>query len=152
VFRGVNNINLDAKGRLAMPTRYREMLVDRCDGQMIVTIDMDERSLLIYPLQDWEALERDLSRLPNFNKSARKIQRLLIGHATDTELDTSGRLLIPPPLRQYANLEKKAVLIGQGRKFELWSEDVWQARRDSWLEGDTLGSEDLPDGLKSISL
>ena len=135
-----------------MPTRYREMLVDRCDGQMIVTIDMDERSLLIYPLQDWEALERDLSRLPNFNKSARKIQRLLIGHATDTELDTSGRLLIPPPLRQYANLEKKAVLIGQGRKFELWSEDVWQARRDSWLEGDTLGSEDLPDGLKSISL
>lgn len=152
MFRGVNNINLDAKGRLAMPTRYREMLVDRCDGQMIVTIDMDERSLLIYPLQDWEALERDLSRLPNFNKSARKIQRLLIGHATDTELDTSGRLLIPPPLRQYANLEKKAVLIGQGRKFELWSEDVWQARRDSWLEGDTLGSEDLPDGLKSISL
>ena len=152
MFRGVNNINLDAKGRLAMPTRYREMLVDRCDGQMIVTIDMDECSLLIYPLQDWEALERDLSRLPNFNKSARKIQRLLIGHATDAELDTSGRLLIPPPLRQYANLEKKAVLIGQGRKFELWSEDVWQARRDSWLEEDTLGSEDLPDGLKSISL
>jgi len=137
---------------MAMPTRYREILVDRCDGQLIVTIDIDERSLLIYPLQDWEALERDLTRLPNFNKSARKIQRLLIGHATDAELDTSGRLLIPPPLRQYASLEKKAVLIGQGRKFELWSEDVWQARRDSWLEEDTLESEDLPDGLKSISL
>ena len=152
MFRGVNNINLDAKGRLAMPTRYREVLVDRCDGQMIVTIDIDERSLLIYPIQDWEALERDLSRLPNFNKSARKIQRLLIGHATDAELDTSGRLLIPPPLRQYASLEKKAVLIGQGRKFELWSEEIWQARRDSWLEEDTLESEDLPDGLKSISL
>ena len=152
MFRGVNNVNLDAKGRMAMPTRYREILVDRCDGQLIVTIDIDERSLLIYPLQDWEALERDLTRLPNFNKSARKIQRLLIGHATDAELDTSGRLLIPPPLRQYASLEKKAVLIGQGRKFELWSEDVWQARRDSWLEEDTLESEDLPDGLKSISL
>ena len=152
MFRGVNNVNLDAKGRMAMPTRYRDILVDRCDGQLIVTIDIDERSLLIYPLQDWEALERDLTRLPNFNKSARKIQRLLIGHATDAELDTSGRLLIPPPLRQYAGLEKKAVLIGQGRKFELWSEDVWQARRDSWLEEDTLESDDLPDGLKSISL
>ena len=152
MFRGVNNVNLDAKGRMAMPTRYREILVDRCAGQLIVTIDIDERSLLIYPLQDWEALERDLTRLPNFNKSARKIQRLLIGHATDAELDTSGRLLIPPPLRQYASLEKKAVLIGQGRKFELWSEDVWQARRDAWLEEDTLESEDLPDGLKTISL
>ena len=97
-------------------------------------------------------LERDLSRLPNFNKSARKIQRLLIGHATDAELDTSGRLLIPPPLRQYAGLEKKAVLIGQGRKFELWSEDVWQARRDAWLKEDAFESEDLPDGMKSISL
>ena len=152
MFRGVNNVNLDAKGRMAMPTRYREILVDRCAGQLIVTIDIDERSLLIYPLQDWEALERDLTRLPNFNKEARKIQRLLIGHATDAELDTSGRLLIPPPLRQYASLEKKAVLIGQGRKFELWSEDVWQARRDAWLKEDTLESEDLPDGLKSISL
>ncbi len=152
MFRGVNNVNLDAKGRMAMPTRYREILVDRCSGQLIVTIDIDERSLLIYPLQDWEALERDLTRLPNFNKDARKIQRLLIGHATDAELDTSGRLLIPPPLRQYASLEKKAVLIGQGRKFELWSEDVWQARRDAWLKEDTLESEDLPDGLKSISL
>ncbi len=152
MFRGVNNISLDAKGRMAIPTRYRELIEERCAGQLVITIDTEERCLLLYPIQDWESLERDLARLPSFNKVARRVQRLLVGHATDVELDTSGRLLVPPPLRQFASLDKKAVLIGQGRKFELWGEETWQARRDQWLQEETLDSGDLPDDLMSISL
>lgn len=152
MFRGVNKVSLDAKGRLAMPIRYRELLNERCDGQLVITIDTNERSLLIYPLQDWEVLERDLNRLPNFNKEARKVQRLLIGHATDVELDMSGRILVPPPLREFAVLEKKAVLLGQGRKFELWSEEVWQDRRNSWLDEGAMDDENMSDDLKSISI
>jgi len=152
VFRGVNNVSLDAKGRLALPTRYRDLVEERCAGQLIVTIDTEERCLLIYPIQDWEALEKDLARLPSFNKAARRVQRLLVGHATDVELDMNGRLLVPPPLRQFASLDKKAVLIGQGRKFELWGEETWQVRRDQWLEEDVLDGGNLPDDLMSISL
>lgn len=152
MFRGVNNVSLDAKGRLALPTRYRDLVEERCAGQLIVTIDTEERCLLIYPIQDWEALEKDLARLPSFNKAARRVQRLLVGHATDVELDMNGRLLVPPPLRQFASLDKKAVLIGQGRKFELWGEETWQVRRDQWLEEDVLDGGNLPDDLMSISL
>lgn len=137
---------------MALPTRYRDLVEERCAGQLIVTIDTEERCLLIYPIQDWEALEKDLARLPSFNKAARRVQRLLVGHATDVELDMNGRLLVPPPLRQFASLDKKAVLIGQGRKFELWSEETWQVRRDQWLEEDVLDGGDLPDDLMSISL
>ena len=150
LFRGVNNVNLDAKGRMAIPTRYRETLVAHCQGEMVVTIDTEERCLLIYPQPEWEDLQRKISALPSFNTAARRVQRLLIGHATDIPMDGSGRILLTPPLRDYAQLEKKAVLIGQDNKFELWGEELWQARRDAWLD-DPSGLE-LPDELLNISL
>lgn len=151
VFRGVNTINLDTKGRMAVPTRYRERLVDRCQGQMVVTIDTEERCLLIYPLPEWEDIQRKIESLPSFNPAARRIQRLLIGHATDIELDTNGRLLLSQPLRDYAQLGKKAVLLGQGNKFELWSEECWTERRDDYLDQvEELGQ--LPEDLQSLSL
>ena len=150
MFRGVNNVNLDAKGRMAIPTRYRETLVAHCQGEMVVTIDTEERCLLIYPQPEWEDLQRKISALPSFNTAARRVQRLLIGHATDIPMDGSGRILLTPPLRDYAQLEKKAVLIGQDNKFELWGEELWQARRDAWLD-DPSGLE-LPDELLNISL
>ena len=124
MFRGVTNINLDAKGRMAMPTRYRERLAEHCAGQMVVTIDTEEHCLLIYPIDEWEVIQRKIEALPSFNPAARRIQRLLIGHATDIDIDGSGRLLLTQPLRDYAQLDKKAVLLGQGKKFELWSEDL----------------------------
>lgn len=151
MFRGVNNINLDAKGRMAMPTRYRECLAEHCGGQMVVTIDTEEHCLLIYPLQEWEEIQQKIESLPSFNPAARRIQRLLIGHATDIEIDGSGRLLLTQPLRDYAQLDKKAVLLGQGKKFELWSEDLWMQRRDAYIE-DTGATEALPDELLSMSL
>jgi MraZ protein len=150
LFRGVNTLNLDAKGRIAMPMRYRQRLADGCNGQLVITVDRD-RCLLIYPLPEWELIERKLVKLPSFNKQARRLQRLLIGHATEVELDSAGRVLLPPPLREFADLEKKAVLIGQGNKFELWNEALWSERRDVWLaEDDDL--EDLPAELETLSL
>ena len=150
MFRGVNNITMDAKGRMAMPTRYRDRLHERCDGQLVITVDRDH-CLLLYPLPEWEEIERKLMRLPSFNKQSRRLQRLLIGHATECQLDANGRVLLPPPLREFASLNRQAVLIGQGNKFELWDEQIWNERRDVWLaeEDDEL---DMPDELESLSL
>ncbi|NOX76277.1 MAG: division/cell wall cluster transcriptional repressor MraZ [Gammaproteobacteria bacterium] len=150
MLRGVNALNLDAKGRMTMPTRYRQRLADGCNGQLVVTVDRDH-CLLLYPLPEWELIERKLVKLPSFNKQARRLQRLLIGHATEVELDGAGRVLLPPPLREFADLEKRAVLIGQGNKFELWNEALWNERRDLWLaEDDDL--DDLPAELETLSL
>lgn len=149
MFRGVNHISLDAKGRLAIPVRFRDLLLLHCNGELVVTIDTDERALLIYPRPEWEDIERKVQALSSFNPASRRVQRLLIGHATDIPLDSSGRVLITPPLRQYANLDKKTVLLGQGNKLELWSEDHWISRRDAWLEDQ---SGDLPPQLESLSL
>ena len=151
MYRGVNSLTLDAKGRMAMPTRYRPSLVDGCSGQMVITVDNRERCLLLYPFPEWEVVERKLQKLPSFNKQARRLQRLLIGHATEVEMDGAGRLLLPPPLREFAGLDKRTVLIGQSNKFELWSEDLWTASRSEWLAaGDDLG--DLPEEMETMSL
>ena len=150
LFRGVNTLNLDTKGRIAMPARYRDHLKESCGGQLVVTVDRD-RCLLLYPMPEWEVLERKLASLPSFNKQTRRLQRLLIGHATECELDGAGRILLPPPLREFAGLDKRAVLIGQGNKFELWNEQSWGERREVWLtEND--GDQDLPAELASLSL
>lgn len=151
MFRGVNPLTLDSKGRLAIPTRYRDTLASHCEGKMVLTVDRDH-CLLLYPLPEWEEIERKLIKLPSFNKQARRLQRLLIGHATECELDSNGRILLPPPLREFAGLNKDVVLIGQGNKFEIWDAATWNARRAEWLEegGEAFG--DLPDGLQQLSL
>jgi len=151
MLRGVNTLSLDNKGRMAVPARYREAVMSRCDGQMVVTVDRDH-CLLLYPLPDWEEIERKLVRLPGFKKPVRRLQRLLIGHATECELDGSGRILLPPPLREFAGLDKTVVLIGQGNKFEVWAEEAWNARRAEWLS--EVDDEDggLPEELASLSL
>jgi len=153
MFRGVNAINIDAKGRIAVPTRYRDRLQHEARGCVVMTIDTEERCLLLYPLHEWEVIESKLATLPSFNQAARRIQRLLIGHATETELDNNGRILLPPVLRDYAGLHKSAMLVGQGKKFEIWDEKHWEERRGRWLEDELLnGTTDLPDEMKSLSL
>jgi len=133
MFRGINSVNLDAKGRMALPARYREVLTRDADGKLVVTIDSRERCLLLYPLAAWEAVQAKLEGLSNMNREARRLQRLLIGHATDLEIDSSGRVLLPPMLREFASLSKKLVLLGQGNKIEIWGEELWQSRLDHWL-------------------
>lgn len=125
---------MDAKGRMALPGRNRETLMVASEGRLVVTIDMRESCLLAYPLTEWETVQAKLESLSNINPQARLLQRLLIGHATDLELDSAGRLLLPAMLREFAGLEKKLVLIGQGNKIEIWSAERWQNRLDQWLE------------------
>ena len=151
MFRGLNTINLDAKGRLAIPAKFRERLAVLCGGHLVVTIDTEERSLLIYPVNEWEEIEAKITSLPTFDPRARRIQRLLVGHATDVEIDGSGRILLPAALREYAGLEKETVLIGQGKKLELWSKASWEGTRDEYLEQVNDESQ-LSEQIMSISL
>lgn len=146
-FLGSHAINMDAKGRLAIPARVREDLLSLCEGQIVLTAHTEERCLLMYPEPQWQEILPKVEALPSFNKAARRAQRLLIGFATPLELDSAGRILVPPTLREYAGLEKKLLLIGQGRKLELWSEDRWM----SWLD-EAEGEEDIPEEMKSLTL
>lgn len=133
-----------------MPTRYRDRLLERCEGRLVVTVDRDQ-CLLLYPLPDWEEIERKLMRLPTLNEHARRLQRLMVGHASDVELDGHGRVLLPPKLREFARLDRNAILIGQGTRFELWDEQRWDERRDEWLNAEP-SAELLPPELGSLSL
>jgi MraZ protein len=151
MFRGATKVTLDAKGRLSVPARYRERIVERSNGRLIATVDRSDRCLLIYPLPEWEEIELKLRRLPTLNPIARRLQRLMIGHATDLDLDNSGRILIPPSLREYAGLTRSAMLIGQGNRFELWDETLWSQCREEWLKAEEV-PENLPPELESLSL
>jgi len=152
MFRGINFINLDTKGRMAMPMRYRAQLQVDSKEQLVVTIDTEEKCLLLYPFQVWEEIEKKIESLPSFNQATRRIQRLLIGHATELEMDSNSRILLPPLLREYANLDKSIMLIGQGKKFEIWDKNIWTENRDTWLAQGLNESETLPPELQMLSL
>jgi MraZ protein len=148
VFRGVAQLNLDSKGRLAVPSRFRDALITQASGHLVVTADSD-RCLLIYPLPDWEPIEQKLMSLSSFNAQIRELQRRLVGYAEDVVMDATGRILVPPALRRYAQLDKAVVLVGQGHKFELWNKDHW----DELMEkGGGPGAGGLPPELEGFSL
>ena len=151
MLRGATKVTLDAKGRLAIPVRYRDQLMTRAEGHLVATVDRDY-CLLIYPLPDWEEIERKLARLPALNKQSRRLQRLMLGHATELEMDSHGRILLTRELREFAGLDRQTMLIGQGNKFELWSEEKWNARRDEWLADDEGDKAGLPQELESLTL
>ena len=151
MLRGATKVTLDAKGRLAIPVRYRDQLATRCEGRLVATVDRDH-CLLIYPLPDWEEIERKLTRLPALNKQSRRLQRLMLGHATEFEMDSHGRILLTRELREFASLDRQAMLIGQGNKFELWSEERWNARREEWLADDDGEEAGLPQELETLTL
>ncbi len=152
MFRGLNAINVDDKGRIAIPARYRHILEEHADGHCVVTIDTEQRCLLLYPEPFWVEIEAKLESLPSFHPATRRIQRLLIGHATEIEMDRNGRILLPPLLREYASLDKLVMLVGQGKKFEIWGESQWRMAREGWLADDLGDDDDLPDQLKNLSL
>lgn len=146
-FLGSNALNMDAKGRLAIPARVREDLDASCGGRIVLTAHTEERCLLMYPEPQWNEILPQIEALPNINKKARRTQRLLLGFATPLELDGAGRVLVPPTLREYAGLEKKLLLIGQGKKLELWSEERWT----SWLD-DSENDGETPPEMENLSL
>lgn len=152
MFRGVTELSLDTKGRMAMPTRYRERLMGRCAGHLVITVDIAEKCLAIYPLPEWEIIQQKLDDLSSFKTKSAMVKRRLMGNATDVEMDGNGRILIPPKLRKHANLEKKVVMIGQGKKFELWDEETWDSRSEAWEAESALDEGELPAELESLSL
>ncbi len=150
LFKGIHTLNLDSKGRLGIPVTYRDHIMGLLKGSMVITIDTEEKCLLLYPQGTWSKIQNKINALPSFNKNARRIQRLLIGHAEDIDVDTSGRILISRPLRDYASLSKKVTLIGQGEKFEIWDQSFWNENVDKWREEVT--SSDDAEALKDISI
>jgi MraZ protein len=150
MFRGVQHINLDAKGRMAVPSRQRELLSVMSEGHIVLTVDTQAPCLALYALPEWERIEADVQALPALKPAIKRFQRLVLGYASDLQLDGSSRILIPPALRDYAKLEKRAVLVGQGNKLELWSEDLWQQECVAALAADSV--EELPAELMQLNL
>lgn len=151
MFRGANAASLDVKGRLAMPSRYRDELNVRCAGNLIVTVDAVDPCLNIYPLPEWELIENKLRQMPSLREETRRLHRTLIGSAQDVEMDGNGRLLIPPRLRVRAGLDKKVMLVGQLNKFQLWDEETWNAVEiDDMAAIKEVGG--LPDELRDLIL
>ena len=152
MFRGINKVSLDGKSRMALPTRLRETVQQVSFGQLVLTIDIREKCLMLYPLSEWEKVQNTLAGLANVRNEIRTVQRLLIGHATDLELYAQGRVLLPRLLREYAELDKKLILLGQGNKIEIWNESQWNDRRADWLDSDVVQSLDNLDELSGFSI
>ena len=152
MFRGANAINLDSKGRVAIPTKYRQSLLDDCHGQLVCTIDTKQSCLLLYPLHEWEEIELKLARLSTMNIAERRIIRLTLGYASEGDMDKNGRFLLPPPLRQHAKLEKQIMLVGQLNKFEIWDADIWQKQIEEDIQTEQLGGFELTERLQDFSL
>ena len=152
MFRGASSLNMDQKGRFAVPAKYRQVLTERCDGQFVLTVNnTGERCLWLYPQDEWEQVERKVVELPSFDPSAQALKRLLIGYAMDCDLSSGGRIRVSAPLREFAGLEKHIVLIGQGNKFEIWDEGLWKVKCDEWLLKQPEDRQ-LPIELESLSL
>ncbi|MBN8441446.1 MAG: division/cell wall cluster transcriptional repressor MraZ [Thauera sp.] len=147
MFQGAVALSLDAKGRLAIPARHRDALAVQ-DGQVLITAH-PHRCLLVYPVPAWIPIRDQVLALPSLDARAAMLKRLLVGYAQDEALDASGRVLIAPSLRQFAQLEKQVWLVGQGSHFELWSDARWQEQQEQML---ALATGGLPAGFESLVL
>jgi len=131
--------------------RSRKLHLDACcEGRLVVTIDHSDHCLQLYPLPEWEGVEKKLSELPSLNPQVRRLKRMLLGYATECEMDNNGRILLPAKLREFAGMHKSMVMIGQGNKFELWDEQTWNGLMDECLEENFDGI--LPVELESLSI
>ena len=110
---------------MVLPTRVRDTLAQLGEHQLVATVDRDQ-CVLVYPLTEWQKLQDQLMSLPNLNSEARWLQRLMVGYATDLDLDGHGRVLIPGELREFTRLQRDAMLFGQGNHLELWDESAWK--------------------------
>ena len=130
MFFGETAINLDAKGRLAVPTRYRDALAEQCGNRMVLTYGaFDSGSLWLQPESIWESMRDEVIALPSFKTAHRGLQRRVVGSASVVELNGSSRILLPPSLRESAGMEKRVVMLGMGQRFEIWSEKTLNLKR-----------------------
>ncbi|MFC3033051.1 division/cell wall cluster transcriptional repressor MraZ [Pseudoalteromonas fenneropenaei] len=152
MFRGATSLSLDDKGRFAVPTKYRHTLLSEQDGTVICTVALNEPCLWLYPLSEWLLIEAKLAKLSSMNPRARRMQRLLLGHATEYQLDRNGRILLAPSLRAHVGLGKKLMLVGLLNKFEIWDEETWLAQMQQDVELERSGEFDADPDIDAISL
>lgn len=148
MFQGANQINLDAKGRMAVPTRAREPLTQGGTVKLVLTAHPDS-CLLLYPSPAWEPIRAQVMSFPALDRQASLWKRLLVGFAQEVEPDGAGRLLIPPELRDFAKITRQVMFVGQGSHFEIWDLEMWNAQLESLRSG---GSPTLPPGMENFSL
>lgn len=130
MYFGETAINLDAKGRLAIPSRYRDAIQEACGGRMVLTYSaFDSGALWLYPEKEWERVRDEVTGLSTFNPGHRSLQRKLVGSATAVELDSSARVLLPQTLREVTGLERRVVMMGMGSRFEIWNEAILNQKR-----------------------
>ncbi len=147
MFQGAAALNLDAKGRLAIPARHRDALAIE-DGQVVLTAH-PHGCLLVYPVPAWIPIRDKVLSASSFDLQSAQLKRLLVGFAQEETLDAAGRVLIASSLRRFAELEKQVWLVGQGSHFELWSDAGWQRQQEAML---ALAKSDLPAGFESLAL
>ena len=146
MFQGSISISLDAKGRINIPAKYRDMLASACDGRVVLTVNTEDKCAFLYPEPQWQELLPQIEALPSYSKKAVRAKRLLMGHATALEIDGNGRITLPQTIRDYAGFDKKLMLVGQGKKFEIWDEKAWHAVLDS------IDDDDIPEEMMSLPL
>ncbi|MBC7944091.1 MAG: division/cell wall cluster transcriptional repressor MraZ [Burkholderiales bacterium] len=148
MFRGLAHLSLDSKARLAVPAKHRDALIVQCEGRLIITAD-PSHCLLVYPEPEWVPIEAKIMSLSGFNEQMRNLQRTIVGRAEEVAMDGAGRILVPPKLREHAILDKRVVLVGLGRKFELWDEESWIKQCERALP---LKDGEMPVELEGFSL
>ena len=148
MFRGEATVSLDSKRRLVVPARYRDDLLGNGGGR-VVEPAAPTRSQLLYPQPEWEPIEKKLNGLSDFNPRTRGLKQLLVGYAHDMDMDGAGRILLPPMLKKFAELDKSVVMVGQGGKIELWNEARWADKIGQALE---FGDDALPPELEGFTL
>jgi MraZ protein len=149
MFQSSTVLNLDAKGRMAIPTRHRDALLVASAGRLVLTTH-PHRCLLLYPESAWAPIRNQILAAPSFDPRSAAAKRVLVGNARDEELDGAGRLLIAPELREYAGLEKQVWLVGMGSHFEIWSDAGWKAQHEA--ASAALSAHEPPPGFEGISL
>ncbi len=136
MFRGSYEHTVDSKGRVSVPSKFREIIADRYEGRLVLAMDYD-RCLTVYPLEEWEKLEEKIRNLPTMKKEVKDFMRFLLASATECELDKQGRVLITPVHRQHAGITKNVTLVGIIDKIEIWDSKAWEARNTQ--NGDKIG-------------
>ncbi|HTP03830.1 MAG TPA: division/cell wall cluster transcriptional repressor MraZ [Nitrospirota bacterium] len=127
MFRGSFEHSVDSKGRVSVPSKFRDIIADRYDGRLVMAMDFD-RCLTVYPLEEWEKLEEKIKTLPMMQKEVKDFMRFFFSSATECELDKQGRILIPPIHRERAGITKNVMLVGIINKIEIWDAEAWEAR------------------------
>jgi MraZ protein len=150
MFRGATKITVDDKGRIVVPARYRGLLTAAGAGRVVVTVDRDE-CLLVYSAPEWDHIEQQLNSLPSLHPQARRLQRLMIGHAEEMVIDSHGRIALTPELREFAGLQRAAWMVGQGKRLEIWDEARWKVQCDEWKKSEQ-GVTELAAELSTLSL